>query len=136
MDRTSTELTIDAIDHAMMERCIALAMRAMDHGEYPYAAVISRNGEVVCESINSARHDHDVSHHAEVVAMSGVLSSPQPSEFRRLHHLCKCGALRVVLLRDARNTHRPCRVWRAGTAHWWSHTLELSYRYKAVRYRA
>jgi tRNA(Arg) A34 adenosine deaminase TadA len=43
MDRTSTDITIDAIDHAMMERCIALAMRAMDHGEYPYAAVISRN---------------------------------------------------------------------------------------------
>ena len=73
MDRTSTDLTIDAIDHAMMERCIALAMRAMDHGEYPYAAVISYNGKVVCESINSARHDRDVSHHAEVVAMSEAL---------------------------------------------------------------
>jgi tRNA(adenine34) deaminase len=73
MERSPTDITIDAIDHAMMERCIVLAMRAMDRGEYPYAAVISRNGEVVCESINSARHDHDVSHHAEVVAMSEAL---------------------------------------------------------------
>ena len=54
----------------MMERCLALAMRSVDLGEYPYAAVICRNGEVVCESINSVRHDRDVTHHAEMVAMS------------------------------------------------------------------
>jgi tRNA(adenine34) deaminase len=61
---------IDAVDRAMMERCIALAMRSVDLGEYPYAAVICRNGEVVCESINSVRHDRDVTRHAEMVAMS------------------------------------------------------------------
>jgi len=58
------------IDSDMMERCIALAMRSVDLGEYPYAAVICRNGEVLCESINSVRHDHDVTHHAEIVAIS------------------------------------------------------------------
>jgi len=73
MNHTPAEPTIDAVDQAMMERCIALAMRAMDLGEYPYAAVISLNGEVVCESLNSAIHDHDVTHHAEVVAMSEAL---------------------------------------------------------------
>jgi tRNA(adenine34) deaminase len=57
----------------MMEHCIALAMRAVDLGEYPYAAVICRKGKVVCESINSVRHDHDVMHHAEVVAISRAL---------------------------------------------------------------
>jgi tRNA(adenine34) deaminase len=57
----------------MMERCIALAMHAVDVGEYPYAAVICRNGQVVCESINSVGQDHDVTHHAEVVAMSKAL---------------------------------------------------------------
>ena len=95
MDRTSTDITIDAIDHAMMERCIALAMRAMDHGEYPYAAVISRNGEVVCELINSARHDHDASHHAEVVAMSEALRrlnrvSSKTSPFMQMRSLARC----------------------------------------------
>ena len=70
MNRTPAALTIDAVDRSMMERCIALAMRSVDLGEYPYAAVICRNGEVVCESINSVRHDHDVTHHAEVVAIS------------------------------------------------------------------
>jgi tRNA(adenine34) deaminase len=73
MDDTPSEPTVDAVDYAMMERCIALALRAVDAGEYPYAAVICRNGGFVCESINSASHDHDVSHHAEVVAMSEAL---------------------------------------------------------------
>jgi tRNA(adenine34) deaminase len=73
MSHTSVEGTIDAVDHAMMERCIALAIRAMDHGEYPYAAVVCRNGEIVCESINSVRHDRDVSHHAEMIAISEPL---------------------------------------------------------------
>ena len=54
----------------MMTRCIALAMRSADLGEYPYAAVICRNGNVVCESTNAVVRDHDVTHHSEVVAMS------------------------------------------------------------------
>ena len=67
MNCTLAEPTLEALDHAMMERCIALAMRCADLGEYPYAAVISRNGVVVCESTNSVRHDRDVTHHAELV---------------------------------------------------------------------
>ncbi len=70
MSGTPAESTIDAADRVMMERCLALAMRSVDLGEYPYAAVICRNGEVVCESINSVRHDRDVTRHAEMVAMS------------------------------------------------------------------
>ena len=70
MSGAPADSTIDAVDRAMMERCIALAMRSVDLGEYPYAAVICRNGEVVCESINSVRHDRDVTRHAEMVAMS------------------------------------------------------------------
>jgi tRNA(adenine34) deaminase len=72
MDGTPAE-PIVGIDNAMMERCIELAMHAADIGEYPYAAVICRNGALVCESINSAKHDHDVLHHAEAVAMSEAL---------------------------------------------------------------
>ena len=70
MSGTPAESTIDAADRVMMERCLALAMRSVDLGEYPYAAVICRNGEVVCEFINSVRHDRDVTRHAEMVAMS------------------------------------------------------------------
>src|SRR5271169_6379809 len=70
MIRARAESTLEAVDHAMMERCIALAMRGADLGEYPYAAVISRKGVVICESTNSVRHDRDVTHHAELVAIS------------------------------------------------------------------
>jgi tRNA(adenine34) deaminase len=66
--------TADALDRAMMERCIALAIQAVDVGEYPYAAVICRDGEVISEGINSARQDRDVTHHAEIVVMKQALS--------------------------------------------------------------
>jgi tRNA(adenine34) deaminase len=99
MSHTSIEGTIDAVDHAMMERCIALAIRAMDHGEYPYAAVVCRNGEIVCESINSVSAPRGDDRHF------GSVTSPQPSEPRRLHNLHKRGALRAMLLCLARDTH-------------------------------
>lgn len=69
-----SESTADALDRTMMEHCIALAIKAVDVGEYPYAAVICRDGEILCESINSVRQDRDVTHHAEVVALRLALS--------------------------------------------------------------
>ena len=66
--------TGEALDRAMMERCIALAILAVDVGEYPYAAVICRDGEVISEGINSARQDRDVTHHAEIVVMKQALN--------------------------------------------------------------
>jgi tRNA(adenine34) deaminase len=60
----------DALDRAMMARCIALSVRSGDEGEYPYGVVIARGGEVVAESINRVAHEHDVTRHAEVVAIS------------------------------------------------------------------
>lgn len=69
--------TSDPVDKAMMQRCLALAMQAAARGEYPYAAVICRGGQVVCEAVNSVRYDRDVTHHAEAVAISEA--------FRRLN---------------------------------------------------
>lgn len=60
------------IDSTMMERCLALAMQAADRGEYPYAAVICRSGQIVCESISSVRRDHDATHHAELLAITNA----------------------------------------------------------------
>jgi tRNA(adenine34) deaminase len=57
-------------DRLMMTRCIDLAKQSGRSGEYPYAAVISRHGKVVAESINRVRHEQDVTRHAEVVAIS------------------------------------------------------------------
>jgi tRNA(adenine34) deaminase len=58
-----------SIDADMMRRCLALARNSGDLGEYPYAAVVCRNGEMVCEATNRAARDHDVTRHAEVVAL-------------------------------------------------------------------
>lgn len=57
-------------DSEMMRRCIALASSARSLGEVPYAAVISRRGRFVCESLNAANGDHDVTRHAELVTVS------------------------------------------------------------------
>src|SRR3954469_6131836 len=60
----------DAFDAAMMERCIRLSEEAVRQGEYPFAAIICRDGEVLVEATNRVRRDQDVSRHAEIVALS------------------------------------------------------------------
>jgi tRNA(adenine34) deaminase len=60
----------DALDRAMMARCIDLSVRSGKEGEYPYGVVIRRADQVVVESINRVAHEHDVTRHAEVVAIS------------------------------------------------------------------
>ena len=59
-------------DTAMMQRAIALSVRSGEEGEYPYGVVIARDGKVVAESINRVKHEHDVTRHAEVVAISAA----------------------------------------------------------------
>ncbi|MGZ3272079.1 MAG: nucleoside deaminase [Xanthobacteraceae bacterium] len=57
-------------DLEMMQRCIAVAESSAGAGEYPFAAVIARNGTFLCESTNRAKRDHDVNGHAEIVAIA------------------------------------------------------------------
>ena len=65
----STPLT-DAVDRAMMTRCISLSVESGAQGEYPYGVVIGRADEVISESINRVAHERDVTRHAEIVAIS------------------------------------------------------------------
>jgi tRNA(adenine34) deaminase len=58
------------LDRDMMTRCIAVAVRSGEEGEYPYGVVICRAGEVIAESTNRVAHERDVTRHAEVVAIS------------------------------------------------------------------
>jgi tRNA(adenine34) deaminase len=60
----------ERLDREMMARCIAVAVRSGEEGEYPYGVVICRAGKVVAESTNRVAHEHDVTRHAEVVAIS------------------------------------------------------------------
>ncbi len=57
-------------DRVMMTRCIDLAKLSGRSGEYPYAAVICRDGKVVAESMNRVSHERDVTRHAEIVALA------------------------------------------------------------------
>ena len=59
-----------AMDRRMMRHCIALSQQSGKAGEYPYAAVVCRDGAIVAESINRVTHDGDVTRHAEVVTIS------------------------------------------------------------------
>jgi tRNA(adenine34) deaminase len=54
----------------MMARCIALSIESGQQGEYPYGVVICRSDELVAEGTNRVAHEHDVTRHAEVVAIS------------------------------------------------------------------
>jgi tRNA(adenine34) deaminase len=57
-------------DRRMMTHAIALSTLSGKAGEYPYGAVVCRDGAIVAESINRVVHDRDVTRHAEVVAIS------------------------------------------------------------------
>jgi len=59
-----------ATDRLMMTHCIALSKESGKAGEYPYGAVVCRDGVIVAKSINRVAHDRDVTRHAEVVAIS------------------------------------------------------------------
>jgi tRNA(adenine34) deaminase len=65
-----TKHDTDLSDLALMRRCIALAHSAASKREYPFAAVIGRHGEFICESLNMVRSERDVTRHAEMVAIS------------------------------------------------------------------
>ncbi|MGY3618283.1 nucleoside deaminase [Bradyrhizobium sp. USDA 10063] len=59
-------------DATMMRRCVALAQSAGQSGEYPFAAVIARRGEFICESLNMVRAEGDLTRHAEMVAIASA----------------------------------------------------------------
>ena len=71
-DSGGVDSNLNRFDHEIMQRCIALSCLAGDAGEYPYAAVICRAGQVVVESVNRVTRDVDVTRHAEVVAISAA----------------------------------------------------------------
>lgn len=58
------------LDILMMRRCIDLSAEAIKKGEFPFAAVIARRGEVVVEAVNEVARANDVTRHAELVAVS------------------------------------------------------------------
>jgi tRNA(adenine34) deaminase len=63
------KLNLQVNDEDMMRHCFDLAEQAADQGEYPYAAVIVRKGNIVAATTNRVAQDGDVTRHAEMVAI-------------------------------------------------------------------
>jgi len=57
-------------DLRMMARCLELARTATAAGEFPFASVLSKDGEVIAETINRVAGDADITRHAELLAVS------------------------------------------------------------------
>ncbi|HMJ43706.1 MAG TPA: deaminase, partial [Pseudolabrys sp.] len=57
-------------DLEMMARCIELSRHAISQGEFPFACVICKDGDILVETTNRVKRDTDVTQHAEMVAMS------------------------------------------------------------------
>lgn len=109
-------MNVEAIDRLMMGHCIGLSKASGKAGEYPYAAVICRDGMIVAESINRVTHAGDVTRHAEVAAISqaqkmlGTVSLEDCEVY-------ECGALYLLLIRDPRDPHPPRGLWVEFSAH-------------------
>jgi tRNA(adenine34) deaminase len=73
----------EATDRAMMSRCIELSRIAVSEGEHPFGTVIALDGRIVAEAINRNIQDGDVTHHAEVIALSGVQKAINREQLRR-----------------------------------------------------
>lgn len=76
-------LSREAIDQAMMARCIELSRRAVKDGEYPFATVIALDGDIVAEATNRTVREADVSRHAEVIALSLARKALDLDQLRR-----------------------------------------------------
>lgn len=69
-DAAARETVSQSLDEQMMRRCLALATESSAQREYPFGAVVARNGEIIAEATNRVARDCDVTRHAEVVAMA------------------------------------------------------------------
>jgi tRNA(adenine34) deaminase len=60
----------DKLDLKFMQHCIDLSKAAAREGEFPFACVIVRDGDIIAEAANHVIRDGDVTRHAELVAVS------------------------------------------------------------------
>ena len=59
-----------AHDIIIMRRCIELSRRAAGLGEFPFASIVCQGEDVIAEVTNRTAADHDVTRHAELLAVS------------------------------------------------------------------
>lgn len=56
-------------DEFYMRKCIQLADKSIDSGEWPFACIIVANGHILAQSINGTIKNQDISSHAEILAL-------------------------------------------------------------------
>jgi len=105
-------LPIEAIDLKMMARCIELSKTAGKEGEFPFACVIAKDGEVRGRDHQSrqARWRSDPSCR-DRRGRHGRKRALGHQGFIGLHALYECRALRDVLVPDPRDPHQPRRLF-------------------------
>ncbi|MFA5900910.1 MAG: nucleoside deaminase [Hyphomicrobium sp.] len=59
-----------------------LAVDAAKQGDYPFGAVIVRDGKLLATGFNSSRRDADPTAHGEMVAIRTFLTQHSPDEFK------------------------------------------------------
>lgn len=80
-------------DYDFIKRCGILAEDAAAKGESPVGALITKNGEIICEAVEASKNKNDVSCHAELEAIRLAVKKLQTND------LSEC----VIYL-----THEPC----------------------------
>ncbi len=56
-------------DEYYIKKCIALAEKSVKNGEAPFGSLIVRNGKIIVAVTNANEKNHDVTSHAEIMAM-------------------------------------------------------------------
>ena len=80
-------------DYDFIKRCGILAEDAAAKGESPVGALITKNGEIICEAVEASKNKNDVSCHAELEAIRLAVKKLQTND------LSEC----VIY-----STHEPC----------------------------
>lgn len=63
-------------------RFMQLAIDQAKNGDYPFGAIIVRDGQVLALGRNSTRRNHDPTAHAEMVAIRSFLEGHEPEDFK------------------------------------------------------
>jgi len=61
---------VESHDEAYMRLALDAALNSKKSGDVPFGAVVIRNGDIITATSNSEHTDHDVTHHAELKAVS------------------------------------------------------------------
>jgi len=57
------------VSESYIRKCIDLAEQSVKSGEAPFGSLIVKNNQIIATATNTSRLNHDVSRHAEIVAM-------------------------------------------------------------------